>query len=62
MVGSTSWLSQSLICWSKGSNKTSLLYSAEQRRYVTVGSLKTTVLDVIIAPFIFLDILLIIQD
>lgn len=29
---------------------------------MTVGALKTTVLDIIIAPFIFLDVLVIIQD
>lgn len=61
-VASTGQRSQGLIRWSKGNNKTSFLYSAEQKVYVTVGALKTTVLGIIIAPFIFLDVLVIIQD
>lgn len=46
MVVSTGWRRQGLIRCSKGNYKTSFLYSAEQTDYVTVGPLKTTVLDV----------------
>lgn len=61
-VARTGQRSQDLIHRSKGNFKTIFLYSAEQRSYITVGALKTTVLDIIIACFIFLDALVIIQD
>lgn len=53
---------QGLICWSKGNNKTGFLKSSVQKGCVTVGALKTMVLNILIAPFIFLDVLVISQD
>lgn len=47
---------------SEEKNETSFPYRAEQRCFVTVGALKTIMPGITIAPFIFLDILIIIQD
>lgn len=47
---------------SKENNESSFPYSAEQRGFVTVGALKTIMLDITIALFIFLDVPAIIQD
>lgn len=46
---------------SEENNDTSFPYRAEQKGFLTVAALKTIMLDITVAPFIFLDILIIIQ-
>lgn len=47
---------------SEENNETSFPYSTEQRGFATVAALKTIMLDITIAAFVFLDILIIIQN